>query len=185
MTTPSPEDILFLRGRLCVNPNDLNAAWPHGGTDLGLFEAAALEIADEPFNVWAQEWAAICDQVEQGAQWILGFTFRTQDEDLLGLAFRSASAGAATGLRHVKWAPGTQRPGALRSARAVSLLFAPLNPAHHRAIYFRCALPGLAAQKAMVDLDLAKEAKLPLVFVAVPASGGAAAEWAMIKDLTL
>lgn len=181
MSAASPEDILFVPGRLSIDPTNYAAAWPYGGTAIGMAQATRLKIHQRVYPIWAQEWGCVSDLVEQGEEWLVTFEARALDEDLLGEVFNRSSAGSKTGLRTLDWQPLSRRPGGLRSARACQLLFTPDSPGHHRAILFRQALPVL--DEATMDLEQKKELVIPVTFRAVPVSSGVPAEWVHLREL--
>jgi hypothetical protein len=187
MGAPAPEDILFVPGRLAINPTNLATAWPHGGTGLGMVEACALELTEKAYDVWAQEWGCVADQIEQESRWAIGFQARGQDETLLPYVVTQTATGATSGKKKLLWDPSATgyKPGRRRSARAVVLLFTPDAQSDHRAILFRCALPNLATERALINLEHGDELKTPLVFLAVPSASKTPAEWALLEDITL
>ena len=56
MATARVRDILRIPGRLVINPTNLNSAFPHGGTELGLTRDAEMRFGITTSLVTAEEW---------------------------------------------------------------------------------------------------------------------------------
>ena len=136
MSAPSLDDIKFVLGDLIIGATDLhNTSGAYGGTNLGAFEAMALDMGYRQRGLNAPEWGCYHDFVESRQQWVIGFTARTSDNDLIGTV-HDVAAGAFTGKNRAQWDPRSTGNGigTLRSAKGVTLLFVPKAYDFKRAI---------------------------------------------------
>lgn len=126
-------------GKLVVDPTNLAAAFPYGGTELGAVRQVALKLRYQALDVPAEEFDEPCEFLLGACKVLgLGAVLRQYDDKVLTTVFPSTSTGSSSGEKGVDW-PGTARAGALGSARAVKLLFVPNNSAH----------PGILLYKAV------------------------------------
>ena len=56
MSTGSVRDVLRVPGKLVINPTDITAAFPHGGTELGLTRDSEMRFGIKTELVHAEEW---------------------------------------------------------------------------------------------------------------------------------
>ena len=57
MGAPNAMQALRMPGRFCVNPTDLTAAWPHGGTGIGLKVQTRLRLREGFMPIQAEEFS--------------------------------------------------------------------------------------------------------------------------------
>ena len=161
MATPNPNQILRAPGRLVINPTDLGAAFPYGGTALGIVKAIAIRPGAKYQRITAEEYGGeVVEMVGNGEAWTLAAILRDFDHDAVAKLFGTVSAG------NVVTYPGSVRAGRLMSDLAVKLLFAPNNPAVAPACLFYRALPLLEDAAAM-SMSRAAEFGVSMVFVAL------------------
>lgn len=155
MSTEDVNAALFVPGRLAYRSSngwDFTAAFPHSGTSLGLVGAIEVREEEGQTPIRAEEGSVaveIVDWLEVEVNVRLYASLRSADDDALGVIYRNTTTGASSG-RKVVLGPGTRKVGTLRSvARAVQLLFSPLDP-HHPAVYFPSAIPVLSEPRTML-----------------------------------
>jgi hypothetical protein len=186
VATPNVRDLLFIPGRLSVNPSNLNSAYPHGGTGLGLTRGLAIKLNSvyDPEAVITQEerGGEISDFVHQGEGAVLSCVLHSWDAEALNRLFPNTAAGAVTQKRQVS-APGSVRAGARASSRSVVLVFTPDSPDHHPMFILRRALPALQTSNE-INLRLDREAGIAAIFVGIRDTSGRLYDFGMRHDLT-
>lgn len=171
MATADLNQCLQVPGRLVINPSDLSAAYPYGGTDLGAVHNIVARRTSGTFDVTASEYGgAVVESIQGGENWVLGAYLRQYDNDAISTVFPNTATGTSTkrpGVKHWLDAASPVRPGALGSARSVKLLFAPYDVDRCRAVYFYRALPRVEETWEM-SLSVDTRVEVPVLFVAIP-----------------
>lgn len=179
--------ILEVKGSLCINPTDLSADFPHGGTSLGLVRAISVLPNQRSVPLTAEEYGGeTVEEVELGRSWTLTAAVRSFDDDVLALVFPNTEAGASTGSTVVN-DPGTtdaERPGHLLSTRSVVLLFSPDDLQNHKMVLFYRALP-LVDDALELTFSLGEETTLGVVFKAIRDGSNRMMSLGYREDLTL
>lgn len=185
MTTPSALQALRVPGQLAVGPfSDLTAAWPHGGTGLGLTGPARFRRARTRRPIRAEEYGgAPVDVVEGAIVWSVAFPMRGWDPDGVQKLFPGYFTGSSGGLVGLREKPNTTRAGVLGSARAVQLLFTPLDADRHRGVFLYRAIPW-EAQELDIDFGHDPEQVLLAGFLAVPDASDRLIEVQLLEDMT-
>jgi len=114
-------------GRLVLNPTAIGAAYPHGGTVLGLIDAVRLEPITRGDPIEAEEYGG--EEVEDvflGRQWTLEALLRQWDQPALALLFPGVFVGGS-GQPVVREPDSSFKPGAHNSSRAQTVLFSPYD----------------------------------------------------------
>ena len=84
MAVPTPENIMRLKGRFVKDPSDLTAAYPYGGTALGIIGAARFLPGVKSAPLPGEEFGNVITEVLTTASaGILMATLRSYDGDLL------------------------------------------------------------------------------------------------------
>jgi len=178
----NPNTVLRAPGRLSINPNDLSAAYPHGGTALGVVASAFANPNFTTEPVFAEEFAEAVDVVYLGQSWVFGARLRNvQDGDVLGTMFPNTSAGGS-GTKIIDH-PGTVGPGTLLSSRSVILLFTPRDVTSDALLIYR-ALP-LVEATARLAFSALEELAFPVIFRAIRNTSGKSIALGKLGDLTL
>lgn len=168
MATAAVQNILRLRGRLVAAPTDLGAAFPHGGTQLGLVKQATFRYGIQTQNITAEEYGGITTEaVYAGEGAVLAGFMRDYDNDMIARLFPGTSAGAS-GARVVEQDAGDS--GILLSSRSIVLLFAPIATnatTGHPHILMYNAVPMLD-ETADLQLHAGVEAAVAFVFRCIP-----------------
>lgn len=170
MASPDPMSALWVPGRLSVNPSNLSNAWPHGGTGLGLVQAARWMRQLRKEAIPAEELGGAPQDVAYlGESPGFEVTLRGFDPDAIAQVFENTGAGSVTGAIAIRWDPdASPRPGALLgSDNAVDLLFTPDEPDLHRAVRIRNCVP-MTVEQFTVDLDLENEHLIATRWMALP-----------------
>lgn len=192
MADANVRDILRVPGRLYINPSDITAAPPFGsGTAIGLTRDVEFRMGLRTGVVTAEEWgSAPVEVVHSGEAAVLACVLREWDDDAIALVFPNTGAGALSGNATVlgrSFGAGVNRAGYLLSAQSAVLLFAPLSldgtPAHPMVIV-RKAIP-MVEETAMLQMSLAEELGMGVVFQAIPDSSGRLYDVGARDDLTL
>jgi len=186
VATPNVRDLLFIPGRLSVNPSNLNTAYPYGGTALGVTRGLAIKlnsVYDPEAVVSAEEFGGeTTDFVHQAEGAILSCVLSSWDAEALNRIFPNTAAGSVTQKRQVS-APGSVRAGSRASSRSVVLVFTPDSPDHHPMFILRRALPALNTA-AEINLRMDREAGVAAVFVGIRDSQGRLYDFGMRHDLS-
>lgn len=186
MAAANVRNVMFVHGRLAKDPTDLSAAFPHGGTALGLFGAIHLRLMPVRGEITAEEFHGQVYEVIEGAtNVIIGATLREWDNDAVSALFPGTTLETASGFRSVALTETTQR-GALGSSRAVKLIFSPTNKEHHLAVILYRAVP-LLKESTEASLSRAREFGLPVMFLGLPdgSSPGRIHQVNRLEDLDL
>lgn len=175
-------------GLLCMNPTDLTAAFPHGGTALGEVYMARALFTSAYFDITAEEYGnRAVDSVYSGENIAFSCVLRQFDESAVAAVFPNTATGTTSQRVSVKgWedAASPVRPGHLGSSRSVKLLFSPLDPDRCRALILYRALPRVGES---LDLRFAFDARqeVPALFLAIPDASGRCWRLDYMRDLAV
>lgn len=188
MATADLHAVLQVPGRLVVNPTSLSAAYPYGGTELGSVHQIGVRRVAATYDVTAMEYGgAIVESIQGGENWALAAYLRQFDNDAIAAVFPNTTTGTSTkrvAVSHWMNAASPVRPGSLVSSRSVKLLFVPYDVDRHRAVYLYRALPRVEETWEMA-LAVDTRVEVPVVFVAIPDTGGKVATIDFIREITL
>ena len=204
MSVGSARKVMRIAGNLCINPTDISdtAQFPYGGTALGVTRGAEFRFGIKSAIVTAEEWGGQpVETVYGGEVAIFAFVLREFDNDAIATVFPNTSVGSTSGDRVIEGAvigAGVNRAGYLMSNQSVSLLFAPqvekttATPGSSTYIPYdeqpmvlvRVAIPMLE-ETATLQLSLAQEIGMPVVFQGIPDANGKVYEIGKRGDLTL
>ena len=160
MSTTDAMTALKVPGRVAVSSSgfDFGAAFPHGGTSLGLIQAVRLIHSEAFAPLRCEDWGMsveILDLLEAGERCVLTMALRGHNPTAVATVFRNTTLGATTGERRIVH-PGARPDGILRSvSRPVGLISSPPDP-RHPAVYFPKAVPMIQAPR---DIDHGKKAE--------------------------
>jgi hypothetical protein len=172
VANPSSARLYGIPGRLCKDPTDLSAEYPHGGTALGTFKDFGWRPRRGAFTVHAEEFGCEVDAVWTGESGILACVARELDNDFLAAVFLDTLAGATTGRRVVRGRVNTDgfRAGTELASLAAKLYYSPDDPNAHGILLYR-AIPLIDAA-AEINLKLREEVGLLCLWQATPDSEG-------------
>lgn len=189
MAAPDLSLIVRAAVRMCINPTDLSAAWPHGGTELGALRGVYAEPGIQHEDIVAEEWGVeVVESVYLGQSWVIGVLLRQPDDDLYTTMFPATAVGASSGDRILtQEADDSHRAGSLASAKAVKVLLAPRDlraGSNAQYVLFHRALP-MVEQSARLRFALQSELAVPALFRAIRATDGRTYQVGKLEDLEL
>lgn len=185
MSAPRARSALKIYGKLVKDPTDLTAAYPYGGTELGLVGQIAIRPNNTSLPLTAEEWGdQVWDVLDGGTAFLLACTLRGVDGDAYSSVFLDTATGSPSGDKVIRFRADNGRAGTLRSTLAMTLLFVPDSPLRHRAVIVRDAIPVVTADSE-IAMNIDEEWVLKVVFHGRPDSSNRVAEIAYIKDLAL
>jgi len=134
MATADTKKTFKLRGSLVKDPTDLTAAFPHGGTALGLVGDFKIQIQPRAKAiVTAEEWGGVEVGSSYQADMVkLAGVLREFDKDAIQQCFANTVEGTVTqnrGIRETLTSSGL-KPGEDTAAKAFKVLIAPEDPDH-------------------------------------------------------
>ena len=184
MAAPTIANIQRIRGKICSGPTDATAAYPHGGTALGLVGSVEWRIIPIRGEVTAEEYHGQTIEIIEGAENVLlAAVLREWDSDAIAALFPSTSTSTTSGKVSASRTYTTTR-GALGSSRAVKLLFSPQATEEHPALLLYRAVP-LITEQASMAYSLDREWQMPVIFQGLPDATGRIYQSALLEDLTL
>ena len=173
MATGNPRNIRRFRGRLAWNPTDLTAAFPHGGTELGLVRDLIFRFGIETEEIRAEEWGNIpTEYVYKGSSAFLAAFLREFDNDAIGTIFPDAPKGSATGDQIIRGAAsgaGVTFGGVLLSTVSGVLVVSPDSPERQEFLLLYNAFP-MPEETAELQISAGAEVGMAVVFRACPDS---------------
>ena len=166
MATSSSAQSLRVPGRLVKDPTNLAAAFPYGGTELGLVRGLWIEPRPRYFEVTAEEYGGEpVELIELGWSVYVGTLFRAHDNDAVSAVWPNTATGSSSGDEVIEW-PGTVRAGGKLASRSFKLLYVPRDVGNHPAALIYKALPTLEVGMRMVD-RITTEWRYPVEFLAL------------------
>lgn len=171
-------------GRLVINPTDLTAAFPYGGTELGSVRQVTHLRFGADYALTAEEFGFEPVEYNQHGE-IHGVSAfcRGFDDDVISALFPNTAAGTTSQHQVVTW-PGTNRAGTWRSAVGVKLLFAPFNPIDVDAIILYRGIP-MDEDSARTPLAWQEEYGFPVTFMGIRDASGNGGQMGRLADLTV
>ena len=153
-------------GRIAYGCTDLTAAWPHGGTGLGLVGEVAFMPPDGFYRLNRGESNSTETIVYTGGDAVLGFRVRSWHEDaadgVLAAIFQTTTT--SNGKTLALW---SQSDEGGEVASLGNLVFTPNRPSEHPALILWSAKLELEAM-ARLQLSTMKWLTVPVLAVGVP-----------------
>tara|TARA_R100000963_G_C4642949_1_gene106666 strand:- start:1589 stop:2155 length:567 start_codon:yes stop_codon:yes gene_type:complete len=188
MSTAAVRDVLRIPGRLVINPTDITADFPHGGTEMGLTRDAEMRLGISTSLVTAEEWGQVpVEAVYAGESAVFAAVLREWDNDAISNIFPNTGTGTISGDRTIlgrSSGGSVNRAGYLLSNKSFILLFSPKAIDRHPMVIVRKAVP-MVNETASLSLSLAEEFGIGVVFHAIPDSSGRLYDIGKREDLTL
>jgi len=182
MSAPVAQHIDHVPGYLCADPTDLSAAFPHGGTALGVCRDQRFRPGTRHFPVVAEEFGQVVEGVYVGQSGVFVAVMRQLDDDMLLKMFRGAAAG--TSGRTLVGADETDDADRAGIAPTpVVLYFSPLSDTQPGIILYR-AVP-LVDQAAEINGRLDDDVGTAVMFLATPDDQGRSYAIGLRGDLSL
>lgn len=192
MSAASALKAMRVPGTLVLNPTDLTAAYPHGGTPLGLVRDVVISRRELTFEVTAEEFGGeIADVLYMGEEWLIVFSLRGWDNDAIGNLFFNTSLPTKSDERALSW-PGVSPSGIVAgqmvggTSSLAKIVFSPEDLGGHKGVYFRSAIPEVA-EELELSMTRANEMTLSAGFRALrdPSTPAGSVQVALLEDITL
>lgn len=173
--------VLLLGGSLVRDPTNLSAAYPHGGTELGVlsdghvvpyFKTSSVKGAEDKHSNQTVE------TVYLGESWVFGVTLRQFDSDAVGAVFPNKGT---TGPQ--KKAASSVKPGYRLSNRSMRLLFVPTNASHPAILLYR-VLPMIKETDELHTRAISEFA-FQALFECIPDTNGNVHAMDLLSNLSL
>ncbi len=185
MAAPATKNMLRIPGTIVKDPTNLSAAYPYGGTILGLVHQIVFKPMAKSHAQTAEEWGEqVVEVFYGGTSVILAATLRGMDDDAYAAVWPDTETGSPSGEKKVTILTTAGRAGSKLSALSMKILFVPESAIRHRAVLIRDAIP-IVAEDASLAFASSEEIALSVAFLARPDSSDRVAEIGYIKDMTL
>lgn len=193
MAAPDKNKSYLVNGRLAYGCADLTAAWPHGGTGLGLVGSIYWQPPSSYVELPAEEDGAPRAVLYTGGRGVLGASVEGWDDSVSGgvlaALFPNTSNNAGGTRKVVNWygAPTTATPAVPVGGRfpeLTNLVFTPTNVSEHPALVIYKAIVFLEAS-AQLRLGSYRYLSVPILALAVPDDDGLVASFGRLADLEL
>jgi len=182
MATKTPRRIRHVPARVAINPTDLTASFPHGGTEIGTVRDIVLRTDVRHAQVVAEEFGEVVEDVFVGSSVIAAMVIREFDSDAVSTLFPWAVTGSSSGEPVVRY-PTTSQAGDLRSGDAVTLIITPVDEARHPATILYSAVP-MVDDAAELTYSLEREFAVAAMFQGLRDGSGRIYEIGRLEDLT-
>lgn len=163
-------------GRLVLNPSNLAAAYPYGGTEIGKTNVCMLRPLGSVYRVEYEALGEVGDVLEANKRYVFSCFCRGWDDDAVAQLFsRAYSAGGTS--QHAQFSEpgpngltynsgtgeweGTLAPGSSAITRAVVLLYVPDDTTHVPAVLIYRGIPDWS-DGAQVALSRRDELGIPV-----------------------
>jgi len=169
MAADDPAKILVQPGRLIWGATDLTAAYPYGGTELGLTrDGVRLTIQQATRDIVAEETGvAIQETIYLGSNVRIEASLYQWDDDALQRVFHNTDTGGTVSEKVIEIPGDAYNPGSKLSAKAGVLVFSPTDTTNNKVILLRKAIP-MSPASIGIDFSVGKDSILPVVFVGLP-----------------
>lgn len=173
MSAPYARDVLRIPGKLVKTPTNLSAAFPYGGTELGVVRDMAFQVGHKTDLPEAEEFKAIAAVLNSGESPVFACVLRSWDNDMISTVWHNiqTSTHGQVGMVGKVSGSGITRAGANLTSRGIKLLFAPQADDIHPSILIYNAVPMLA-ESSELQLSIGREMGLALIFRGLPDSTG-------------
>ena len=184
MATGDVARILRAPGTVYLNPTDLSAASPYGGTAVGHTNLCALQPLGTPFRVEYESLGEAGDILEPNNAYVFVCFIRGWDDDAVNLFLHGEHEDGSTTQHAVFAEPGDSTPGESMLSRAVTLLYVPDDLIH---------VPGLIVYRGVphwtegseLAFQRGTELGIPLTLECVRDENGNTLRMGRFADLSL
>lgn len=186
MAAPNVRNVVRMPGRFVKNPTDLQVAYPHGGTELGVARNMEFRAGIETQELIAEEWKRPIGAVITSERAVMAGVLRTWDNALISALFHNIQTDSFGEVGIVGQAMGTgiNRAGYDMKNKGMVLLFSPHAVDDHRSIIFYNAVPVIEESMKM-GLSIKEELGFPFFFLAMPDRNGRDYKMDLRVNLTL
>lgn len=182
MGAGSPHNAYSATGRLAYGCTDLSAAWPHGGTGLGLTSSVKFAPPSGAVFLGAERDSTTRKVLYVGGDASLGARLVDWDADALQRIFPNFS----TSNGEVLMAAGNDQTTLVEGQEfptVAPLVFTPINSAHPGIIFYTAYC--LLEQSASLWLSSRRWLEVPLLFLGKHDANGKVALWGTFSELNL
>lgn len=186
MGSATPDRVIRCPGTLIKSPSSLTPG-SYGGTVLGLTRLVVFREGVTAYPVTSEEWGGqAADFIRSGEGASLGAVLRGPDLDAWTAVMTGTSTGTVSGGPKTvpTFSTEAHRPGALLSARAFVLLFAPESPLEHPAVILYAAVPCVDPSREL-SLSLDADYEVGAVFRSIPDASYRTFAIGKLEDLSL
>ena len=187
MATANPRNIRRFRGRIAWAPTSLTAAFPHGGTELGVIRDATFKPGFKYEEIRAEEYGNVpTEYVYDGSHGVFMAVLRGFDNDALSTIFPDTTTGSATGdqILRADVSGSVTLAGTLISTNSGILVVSPNSPETEEFLVLYNAMPMVEAQ-AQLQYKASEEVGMAVVFGASPDATGRQWNIGKRRDLSL
>ena len=133
--------IIRAPGNIVVNPTNLAAAYPYGGTEVGKTNQCALQPMGSSFRVEYEGFREAGDILEGDNRYTFGCFLRGWDDDAVQKLLAGGYEAGSVTQHSVFHEPGNQVPGESALTRSVILLYVPDDLIHVPAVLIYNGVP--------------------------------------------
>lgn len=185
MATANSLNVRNVAARVVKDPTDLSAAFPYGGTELGLTMRNRFSPNIVTRETTREEWGGASASAHYlSERGLLAMVVRDMDPDMVAAIFpNTASVNGHTVIRG-GFATSQNLPGYDLSGLSGKILLAPLDPAAHEGVLLFNGLPVID-EDFSAEYGINSEVGIGLAWLALPDSTGRTWEWGKIAGMTL
>lgn len=165
-------------------PTDLSAAFPHGGTPLGVTRDQELRVGARYHEEIAQEWSAVNRVLYCGSRGVFAAVLRSYDSDAFALLYPEQATGAVSQTSGPAPDVNDDAKRAGRFLTGAVILFSPVALETQPAVLLYNALPMLD-ESAKLQVSLKVEMATAFMWALAPDSAGRTYAVNKIADLSL
>jgi hypothetical protein len=186
MAAPNVRNVIRVPGRLVKDPTNLQAAYPHGGTELGIARTMEYRPGIETQELIAEEWKRPIGVVVTMERPVMAGVLRTWDNSMMAALFHNTQTDAfgEVGIVGSSQGAGINRAGYDLKEKGIVLFFSPHAVDDHRCIIFYNAVPVIE-ESARIGLSIKEEFGIPFFFTAMPDRQGRDHKVDLRANLTL
>lgn len=184
MSAPEARNILRIPGRLVKDPTNLSAAYPHGGTELGIVRSIIFKPGLAIERLVAEEFKTTVNAIVTGYEAVLGCVLRSWDNDMLAAVFPNIQTDGFGEVGVLGRVNAARRAGFDMAELAFKLLFVPIAADQHRWLLLHNAIP-LVDETQELRMALSEEYGLSIMFHAAPDSQGRTHTWDLKENISL
>lgn len=185
MATANSLNIRNVAARVVKDPTDLSAAFPYGGTELGLTMknrfAPNIVTRETTREEWGGAAASAHYMSERG---LLAMTLRDFDPDMVAAVFPNTASVNGHRVVRGSFASSVNLPGYDLAGLAAKILLAPLDPDAFEGVLLFNAVPVID-EDFSAEYGIGNEVGIGLSWLAMPDSTGRTWEMGKIAGMTL
>lgn len=130
------------QGRIVINPVNLNAVYPHGGTEVGKTNLCVLAVLGQTLRIDCEGLGEATDVLTRNNQYVFSCFLRGWDDDAVEQLLKPNYVKGAVSGHAVYQEPGAKAPGESSLDRSVILLYVPDDLIHVPAMLIYRGIPN-------------------------------------------